>query len=58
MIYYIHFLFSNIHFFIKRFENTGTISLISLTKIAMALSCGNEIRELFIKTEIATKENL
>ena len=47
-----------IHGSIKRFENTGKISLISLTKIAMALGCGNEIRELFIKAEIATKEKL
>ena len=46
------------HGSIKRFENTGKISLISLTKIAMALGCGNDIRELFIKTEIATKEKL
>lgn len=46
------------HGSIKRFENTGKISLISLTKIAMALGCGNEIRELFIKAEIATKEKL
>lgn len=35
---------------IKRFESTGKISLISLTKIAMALGCTDEIRELF--TEI------
>ena len=32
---------------IKRFENTGKISLLSLTKIAIALNCANEIRELF-----------
>lgn len=32
---------------IKRFETTGKISLLSLTKIAVALDCGNEIRELF-----------
>ena len=32
---------------IKRFENTGNISLISLTKIAMELGCINEIKELF-----------
>ncbi len=35
------------HGSIKRFENTGKISLISLTKIAMALGCADEIRELF-----------
>lgn len=32
---------------IKRFETTGQISLISLTKLAIALGCGNEITELF-----------
>ncbi len=32
---------------IKRFENTGKISLLSLTKLAIALSCADEIRELF-----------
>ena len=32
---------------IKRFENTGMISLLSLTKIAIALGCTEEIRGLF-----------
>lgn len=32
---------------IKRFESTGQISLISLTKIAMALDLADELRELF-----------
>lgn len=32
---------------IKRFETTGKISLLSLTKIAVALECGDEIREMF-----------
>lgn len=35
---------------IKRFENTGMISLLSLTKIAIALGCAQEISEMF--TEI------
>ena len=35
------------HGSIKRFENTGMISLLSLTKIAMALGCTDEIRILF-----------
>jgi len=35
------------HGSIKRFENTGMISLLSLTKIAMALGCADEIRILF-----------
>lgn len=32
---------------VKRFETTGQISLLSLTKLAMALGCINEIQELF-----------
>lgn len=32
---------------IKRFETTGMISLLSLTKIAIALGCTNEITEMF-----------
>ena len=32
---------------IKRFESSGNISLLSLTKIAIALDCSDEIRELF-----------
>lgn len=32
---------------VKRFESTGQISLLSLTKIAMALGVENEIRSLF-----------
>ena len=32
---------------IKRFEATGKISLLSLTRIAVALGCVDEIRELF-----------
>ena len=32
---------------IKRFENSGQISLLSLTKIAIALDCHDEIRSLF-----------
>ena len=33
---------------IKRFESTGMISLISLTKIAIALGCADEITNMFI----------
>ena len=36
---------------IKRFETSGQISLISLTKIAMALDAADELRELF--TDVA-----
>ena len=32
---------------IKRFETTGQISLLSLTKLAIALDCADDIRNLF-----------
>lgn len=32
---------------IKRFEATGMISLLSLTKLAVALGCSDEITQLF-----------
>lgn len=32
---------------VKRFEETGNISLLSLTKIAMALGCAGEIQRMF-----------
>ena len=32
---------------LKRFETTGQISLLSLTKLAIALGCEHEIRSLF-----------
>ena len=32
---------------VKRFETTGRISLLSLTKIAIALDCADELRRLF-----------
>ena len=32
---------------VKRFENSGEISLSSLTKIAIALCCENELERLF-----------
>lgn len=34
---------------IKRFENTGMISLLSLTKIAMELDCVDDLKEMFTK---------
>lgn len=34
---------------IKRFEATGKISLLSLTKIAMALDCADDIKTMFTK---------
>lgn len=36
---------------IKRFETTGMISLLSLTKIAVALGCSNEISDMFTQVE-------
>lgn len=35
------------HGSVKRFETTGKISLLSLTKLAMALDMADELRELF-----------
>ena len=32
---------------IKRFESSGNISLLSLTKIAMELDCSDQIKDLF-----------
>lgn len=32
---------------IKRFERTGQVSLISLTKLCVALDCADELRRLF-----------
>lgn len=32
---------------LKRFESTGKISLLSLTKISMALECTDEIKNMF-----------
>ena len=32
---------------LKRFETTGQISLLSLTRLAVALDCADEIRRLF-----------
>ena len=34
---------------IKRFETSGRITLLSLTKIAMALDCTDELRNIFTK---------
>lgn len=32
---------------LKRFESTGQISLLSLTKLALALNCADKLRSLF-----------
>ena len=43
---------------VKRFETTGMISLLSLTKIAMALGCSNEIKELFTQVPYRSIEEV
>lgn len=43
---------------IKRFEATGQISLLSLTKLAVALDCGNEIRKMFSEVPYADIEEV
>lgn len=43
---------------VKRFESTGKISLISLTKIAVALSCADEIRNLFTEVPYRSIEEV
>ena len=43
---------------IKRFETTGQISLISLTKIAIALGCSNEITEMFTEVPYLSIEEV
>ncbi|HBZ64579.1 MAG TPA: transcriptional regulator [Lachnospiraceae bacterium] len=43
---------------IKRFESTGKISLLSLTKIAMALGVAHEIRGLFTEVPYRSIEEV
>lgn len=43
---------------LKRFESTGQISLLSLTRIAMALNCTEEIRHLFSDIPYLTMEEV
>lgn len=50
---------SNVSFgSIKRFETSGQISLISLTKLCVALDCVEEIRKLFTNVEYASIEEV
>lgn len=50
---------SNVSFgSIKRFETSGQISLISLTKLCVALDCAEEIRSLFTNVEYASIEEV
>ena len=43
---------------IKRFETSGQISLLSLTKICVALNCADEIRRLFTNVEYGSIEEV
>lgn len=43
---------------IKRFEASGMISLLSLTKLAMALDCADEIRDLFTDVQYLSIEEV
>lgn len=43
---------------IKRFESTGQISLLSLTKVAMALDMTDEIRSLFTRVPYRSIEEV
>ena len=43
---------------LKRFETTGQISLLSLTKLAVALNCGDEIRNLFANVAYGSIEEV
>ena len=50
---------SNVSFgSIKRFETTGQISLISLTKLCIALDCVDEIKNLFTDVEYGSIEEV
>ena len=43
---------------LKRFEATGQISLLSLTKLAVALNCEDEIRNLFANVPYGSLEEV
>lgn len=43
---------------VKRFEGSGMISLLSLTKIAIALGCAEEIRNLFTEVPYQSIEEV
>ena len=50
---------SNVSFgSIKRFETTGQISLISLTKLCVALDCADEMKNLFTNVEYGSIEEV
>jgi len=43
---------------IKRFETTGQISLISLTKLAVALNCTDDLKRLFAEVKYGSIEEV
>lgn len=43
---------------LKRFESTGQISLVSFTKLAMALNCVDEIKALFAQVPYGSIEEV
>ena len=43
---------------IKRFETSGQISLLSLTKLCVALNCVEEIKNLFTQVEYGSIEEV
>ena len=43
---------------VKRFENCGEISLVSLLKIATVLDCADEFEELFTEQEIRSIQDI
>ena len=43
---------------LKRFESTGQIALLSLTKLAIALNCADEIRNLFANVAYGSIEEV
>ena len=43
---------------IKRFETTGQISLISLTKLAVALNCTEDLKRLFAEVKYSSIEEV
>ena len=50
---------SNVSFgSIKRFETSGQISLISLTKLCVALECVDEIKNMFTNVEYGSIEEV
>lgn len=43
---------------LKRFENTGEISLVSLLKLAIVLDCAEEFEQLFVKEHIMSIQEI